>query len=89
MGTFPTISQRGGSRTYTLGGQNITTHEVWAFTLTDWEQNVGALISNVTVFGSQDVYIPSPSYNITLSVVDPTGNLSNGVVMGNFESTGI
>ena len=91
MGTFSTISQNGGTATYTLQGQNITNHEVWAFTLQSTPfDNIGVLISNITVF------INPTRYQVTLSVVDQDGNVIQGgsgggsrIIRGNFESTGV
>jgi len=54
------------------------------------ENNVGALISDVTVYVSQDVFgATSPSYNLTLSAVDQSFKPVNKGITGNFESNGV
>jgi hypothetical protein len=84
------MTQTGGPRRWAVWGGNITNHEVFAFTLQSAENNVGALISNVTVYQSQDVFgASSPSYNITLNAVDQSANSVNKGITGNFESNGV
>ena len=51
MATFPTITQSGpGPQLWINSGGNITNHEAFAFTLQQAPPNIGALISDVTVF---------------------------------------
>jgi hypothetical protein len=88
MATWQTITQTGGPSTWTAWGGNITNHEVFAFTLQSAENNIGALISNVTVFDNQDG-AGNPNYNITLTAVDQFGNPVNQGITGNFESNGV
>jgi hypothetical protein len=85
MATWSTITQTGGPSTWTLWGGNITNHEVFAFTLQSAEENVGALISDVTVFVHESG-AGSPSYNVTLSAVNASGNPVDQGITGNFES---
>jgi hypothetical protein len=97
MGTFGNISQTGGPRRWQVSGQNITNHEVFAFTMErqpippggEPERNVGALISDVTVYLVQDPLPPnktvgSPSYNITLTAVDQFANPVDQLIGGTF-----
>jgi hypothetical protein len=90
MATWKTMTQTGGPRRWAVWGGNITNHEVFAFTLQSAENNVGALISNVTVYQSHDVFgASSPSYSITLNAVDQSANSVNKGITGNFESNGV
>jgi hypothetical protein len=95
MGTFANLSQTGGPIRWEVSGQNITNHEAWAFTLNSAGFNVGALISDVTVYRSQDPapfgggHISDPSYNITLTAVDQFANPVNVLIKGHFESDGV
>ena len=89
MATWPTLTQTGGPLRWTLWGGNITNHEAFAFTLQSSEHNVGALISDVTVYVNQDVARSEPSYNITLNAVDRFANPVNQAIKGNFESNGV
>jgi hypothetical protein len=88
MATWNTITQTGGPQRWFLWGGNITNHEVFAFTLQSSENNVGALISDVTVYdhlsGAGD-----PSYGVTLNAVDPSANPVDQGITGNFESNGV
>ena len=49
MATWPTITQTGGGNWVVWGG-GITNREAFAFTLQSAEPNVGAFISDITVF---------------------------------------
>jgi hypothetical protein len=90
MATWQTITQT-GTREWLCWADNITNHEVFAFTLQSAENNIGAYISRVTVFGSNDVYPFQTSYHIRLQAmkIDPvTYELTpvNEGITGNFES---
>jgi hypothetical protein len=85
MATWQTITQTGGA-SWTVWGGGITNHEVFAFTLQSAEDNVGALISDVTVFVNQDGAPNETSYNFNLNAVDQNGNQVNQGITGNFES---
>jgi hypothetical protein len=50
--------------------------------------NVGALVSNATVYLVVDG-IGEPAYTVTLTAVDQFGNPTNQNIFGQFESTGI
>lgn len=89
MGTFRTITQSGGSMLWQLSGENITNHEAFAFTLQNALPNVGALISDVTVFTNANFAANQPSYVIKLTVVDTSLNPSAETITGNFESNGV
>jgi len=92
MGTFPTQTQLGGSSVNALFGQNISNHEAWAFTLQIADFNVGALISNITVFQQNNGVPNQLSYLINLTVVDENLNPlppGTGFIQGNFESNGV
>jgi hypothetical protein len=94
MATFPPISQTGGPARWQVWGGGITNHEAFAFTLSGTEHNVGALISDVTVYIDQDPFDPlnpnsEPSFNITLTTVDQFANPVNLEIRGNFESDGV
>ena len=89
MGTWQTISQTGGPQRWQVWNENITNHEAFAFTLQIADHNVGALISDVTVYTNQDGPSSEPSYNITLKAVDQFANPVNGFIFGNFESNGV
>jgi hypothetical protein len=89
MATFPTFTQTGGPQRWTCQGGNITNHEAFAFTLQSSEHNVGALISDVTVYVDQDGAGGTTSYNITLNAVDQFASPVNLGITGNFESNGV
>ncbi|MBV8221607.1 MAG: hypothetical protein JO325_24345 [Solirubrobacterales bacterium] len=89
MATWPTITQTGGPFRWTVWGGNITNHEAFAFTLQKSEHDVGALISDVTVYVNQDGPTSEPSYNLTLTAVDQFANQVNQPITGNFESNGV
>ena len=96
MGTWNTITQT-GSQDWIVWNQDITNHEAFAFTLQSSENDVGAYISNITVFQSNDVAPGQTSYFITLQAmqfsVNPDGrwslNPTNQGITGNFESNGV
>ncbi len=90
MATFPTITQSGGGPQfwYNWGG-GITNHEVFAFTLQVADANVGALISDVSVFLNTDYVGGQTSYGINLAAVDQNLNPSTATLTGNFESNGV
>ncbi|HXW69918.1 MAG TPA: hypothetical protein VEK34_00490 [Methylocella sp.] len=90
MATFPTITQSGGGpQLWINSGGNITNHEVFAFTLQNAPPNVGALISNVSVFRNTNFVANATSYGIDLSAVDQFLNHSTATITGNFESNGV
>ncbi|BCL84671.1 hypothetical protein ccbrp13_71360 [Ktedonobacteria bacterium brp13] len=89
MATFPTITQSGGTQLWINSGGNITNHEVFAFTLTGAPPNVGALISDVTVFQNTNSVANQTSYEIKLTVLDQSLNPSTETITGNFESNGV
>ena len=89
MATWPTITQTGGPYLWWMAGGNITNHEVFAFTLQSAEPNVGALISNVTVFRDNVHYPNQTSYELMLSAVDQNLNPVRLGITGNFESNGV
>ncbi len=89
MATFPTITQVGGPQTWINAGGGITNHEAFAFTLQSAPPNVGALISNVTVFLNTVFVANRTSYEITLTPVDEFLNPSGATITGNFESNGV
>jgi hypothetical protein len=92
VATFPTLTQTGGPQRWQVWGGGITNHEAFAFTLQSSEHNVGALISDVTVYVDQDPFgqpISEPSYNITLNAVDQFAGPVNLGITGNFESNGV
>ena len=75
-------------------GGNITNHEAFAFTLQSAEPNVGALISDVTVFTNNSEAPGQTSYFINLQAMEfNTGSFSiapvNLGITGNFESNGV
>jgi hypothetical protein len=94
MATWGTITLTGG-QTWVLWGGGITNHEVFAFTLQSSETNVGAYISNVTVFDSNtEAGNNSPAYYITVQAMqfDPNNwalTPVNQGITGNFESNGV
>ncbi|MGH7153214.1 MAG: hypothetical protein ACREF3_04735, partial [Acetobacteraceae bacterium] len=51
--------------------------------------NVGALITNVSVFLNTDYVAAQTSYGILLSAVDENLNPSTATITGNFESNGV
>ncbi len=93
MATWGTITQTGG-RDWIVWGGNITNHEVFAFTLQRSEDNVGAYISNITVFDDNAVAGDTYSYYITLQAMQFDPNTwaltptAQGIT-GNFESNGV
>jgi hypothetical protein len=90
MATFPTITQSGGGPLLWINsGGGITNHEVFAFTLQSTEPNVGALISNVTVYRNTDFVAGQTSYEVNLAAVDEFLNHSTATLTGNFESNGV
>jgi hypothetical protein len=89
MATWPQLTQIGGPVRWIMWGGNITNHEAFAFTLKKTEHDVGALISNVTVYLDQSIAGGEPSYNITLNAVDQSANPVNQTITGNFESNGV
>jgi hypothetical protein len=89
MATWPTITQTGGPFRWFVWGGNITNHEAFAFTLQSAEPNVGALISNVTVYNQNEYAGGVPNYGVTLTAVDPFDNRVNQGITGNFESNGV
>jgi hypothetical protein len=88
MATTGFVSQTGGPFTWIVSGGGITNHEVWTFTLEVANTNVGALVSNATVYLVVDG-IGEPAYTVTLTAVDQFGNPTNQNIFGQFESTGI
>ena len=88
MATWSTITQTGSGQWWVAGG-NITNHEVFAFTLQGAEHNVGALISDVTVFLDQDNAPNQTSYILNLNAVDNSLNPVDLGITGNFESNGV
>ena len=93
MATWNTITLTGG-QTWMLWGGNITNHEVFAFTLQSSENNVGAYISDVTVFDSNDVAGGQTSYYVTVQAMqfDPNSWALTPTfqgITGNFESNGV
>ena len=90
MATFPTITQSGaGPQLWVSAGGGITNHEAFAFTLQDAPANVGALISDVTVYLNTDFVAAQTSYEINLAAVDEFLNPSTATITGNFESNGV
>jgi hypothetical protein len=90
MATFPTITQIGpGPQSWICSGGNITNHEVFAFTLGQAPDNFGALISDVSVFLSNNLVVGQTSYVINLTAVDLFLNPSPTTITGNFESNGV
>jgi hypothetical protein len=90
MATFPTITQSGaGPQRWTNSGGSITNHEVFAFTLQNAPANIGALISDVTVFQNTDFVANQTSYEINLTAVDEFLSPSTATITGNFESNGV
>ncbi|HEY6490490.1 MAG: hypothetical protein WCC26_19320 [Terracidiphilus sp.] len=89
MATWQTMTQTGGPQRWIVWGGNITNHEAFAFTLQSAERNVGALISDVSVYVDQTIAGGEPSYNITLNAVDQSASPVNQGITGNFESNGV
>jgi len=89
MATWQTLTQTGGPQRWIVWGGGITNHEAFAFTLQSSEHNVGALISDISVYVDQDNAGGEPSYNITLNAVDQSANPVNQGITGNFESNGV
>jgi len=99
MATWGTITVTGG-QSWVLWGGNITNHEVFAFTLQSAEKNVGALISEVTVFDSNDEAPNETSYFVNVQAMlfnktafqggpgTPLAPVFLGIT-GNFESNGV
>jgi hypothetical protein len=89
MATFPTITQVGGTQLWINWGGGITNHEAFAFTLQNAPVDVGALITDVTVYNDTVYVSGQTSYEINLSVVDQNLNPSGAPIIGNFESNGV
>lgn len=89
MATWPILTQTGGPQRWWVAGGGITNHEVFAFALESAEHNIGALISDVTVYVDQDGPPSEPSYNITLTAVDQFANPVDQGITGHFESNGV
>jgi hypothetical protein len=90
MATFPTITQSGpGPQMWVNSGGDITNHEVFAFTLQAADPNVGALISDVSVYLNTDFVAGQTSYAINLTAVDQNLNPLDATITGNFESNGV
>lgn len=89
MASFPTLTQTGGPQGWFAGGGGITNHEVFAFRLQSAPPNVGALMSNVTVFLNTEFVAGQTSYEFTLAAVDQHLNPSGATITGNFESNGV
>ena len=70
-------------------GGGITNHEAFAFTLQHADPNIGALISNVSVFLNTDAVAGQTSYEIELTAVDTALNPTSATITGNFESNGV
>jgi hypothetical protein len=96
MGTWPTLTQTGGGD-WIVYNENITNHEAFAFTLQSSENNIGAYISNITVFTSNDAAPNQTSYFITLQAMRLSKNRHgswslnpvNESITGHFESHGV
>jgi hypothetical protein len=93
MATWPTITVNGSARWLVWGG-SITNHEVFAFTLQSAASDVGAYISDVTVFNSTDYHQNGTNYflNVQSMRFDPeafTITPTNRPLVGNFESNGV
>jgi hypothetical protein len=93
MATWGTITLTGG-QDWILWGGNITNHEVFAFTLQSSEENVGAYISNVTVFDANSLAKGEPSYYVSVQAkhFNPENFALTSVnegITGNFESNGV
>jgi hypothetical protein len=87
MATFPTITQSGaGPQTWVNSGGKITNHEAFAFTLQSADPNIGALISNVSVFLNTNSVAAQTSYEIDLTAVDDFLKQTTATITGNFES---
>lgn len=90
MATFPTITQSGaGPQRWINWGGNITNHEAFAFTLQSAPPNIGALISDVTVFLNTDKVAGQVSYEINLTAVNEFLHPTTETITGNFESNGV
>lgn len=88
MATFPTLTQSGTQGWFVFGG-GITNHEVFAFTLQAAPPNVGALISDVSVYLNTEFVAAQTSYEMRLTAVDQFLNPSTATITGNFESNGV
>jgi hypothetical protein len=90
MATFPTLTQSAaGPQLWIVAGGNITNHEAFAFTLQSAPPNVGALISDVSVYLNTDIVAAQVSYAIHLTAVDEFLNPTTDTITGNFESNGV
>jgi hypothetical protein len=90
MATFPTITQSGGGpQLWINSGGGITNHEAFAFTLQSADANVGAFISDVTVYRNTDYVAGQTSYLVSLAAKDQNFNPSTATLTGNFESNGV
>ncbi len=88
MATFPTLTQS-GTQSWHVEGGGITTHEVFAFSLQSAPANVGARISDVSVYLNTEFAAAQTSYELTLAAVDQFLNPSTETITGNFESNGV
>lgn len=93
MATWPTITVTGG-QSWLLAGGNITNHEAFAFTLQSAENDIGAYISQVTVFDSNDYHPNQTSYYVNVQAMQfnaSTWELTPVYIgiTGNFESNGV
>jgi hypothetical protein len=87
MATFPTITQSGpGPQGWFNAGGKITNHEAFAFALQSANPNIGAMISNVSVFLNTNFVAAQTSYEIDLTAVDEFLNPTTETITGNFES---
>jgi hypothetical protein len=94
MATWQTITVTGGSQDWLLWGGNITNHEAFAFTLQSAASNVGAFITNVTVFDSTDFHNDGTNYYVTVEAkhFNPVNFALTPTALplvGNFESNGV
>jgi len=90
MATFPTLTQSGpGPQLWITWGGGITNHEAYAFTLQSAPPNIGALISNVSVFENTDTVAAETSYELELTAVDDSLRATAATITGNFESNGV
>lgn len=91
MATWGPLTQTGAGR-WAMWGNGTTNHEAFAFTLQTAPEDIGALISNVTVFINNNLAQGSgnqPLYVIDLAPVDQGLNPTNDTITGEFESNGV
>lgn len=79
---------------WVVWGGGITNHEAFAFTLQSAEPNVGAFISDITVFTNNSEAPGQTSYFINLQAMEFNSNNFNITpvnlgITGNFESNGV